>query len=92
MSEKEIDWNQFLTNHKEAISAIIKSISISMSEAPKLKFRSTISVFLLLVSIISILAALCYVGKVSGEALTFLMGTIVGYLFIFLQKYVVGIR
>lgn len=88
--EKEFNWNTFLGDHKEAISEIIKGVSTSMVETPKHKFRSTLAIFTLLGIVILLSSVLCYVGKISGEAVTFLMGTIVGYLFTFLQKYVVG--
>lgn len=89
--EAAFDWNRFLDDHKEAISKIIGGIATVMTESPKHKFRSMIATFLLLGGIIAVLSALCWLGKISGEAVTFLMGTIIGYLFTFLHKYVIGI-
>lgn len=89
--EKEYGWNEFFRDHREAISGFIKNISTLMTETRKQKFRSMLVVMILLGIVISISGVLCSYNKISGEAVTFLMGTIVGYLFTFLQKYVVGI-
>jgi len=94
MSEEEergFDLNKFLDEYKEPISELIKSFALSLKENPKHKFRSTIAVFSLLGGIVLILSVLCWFGKISGEAVTFLIGTIIGYLFTFLHKYVIGI-
>ena len=88
---REFDWNRFLDTHKEAISEIIGGIAILMKETPKHKFRSMMAVFSLLGGIIIVISVLCGVGKISGEAVTFLIGTIIGYAFSFLHKYVIGI-
>jgi len=87
----EFDWNKFLDDHREAISEIIKGIAVSVKESPKHKFRSMVAVFSLLGGIIIVISVLCVLGKISGEAVTFLIGTIIGYAFSFLHKYVIGI-
>ena len=44
------------------------------------------SMTIFLVAIVGLMTILTWVGKVSGDALLFLVGTIVGYLILFIQK------
>ena len=91
MSE-EFDWNEFAEDHKDAITQIIAGVAASVKEGPKYKLRSTIVAFILLAAVVSMVTGLCLYGRISGEALTFLMGTVIGYLFSFLKESVIGIR
>jgi len=44
------------------------------------------SMTVFLVAIVGLMTILTWVGKVSGDALLFLVGTVVGYLILFIQK------
>ena len=69
----------------KSLTALINTPAISQyfkhtENQRKTTFRFFISLFLVVVSIILIMSLLTYFGKVSGEALLFLTGTVVGYI------------
>lgn len=88
---EEYTIGDFLQQYKEPIGKLIEALSKSVEETPRLKFRAMVSTFLVLVLLFGILSYLTFVGKVSSEAIVFFAGSIVGYLFAFLHKYVIGI-
>jgi hypothetical protein len=93
--EEEFDFyhvlRDFFSAYKEEIGSIIKAFGKNIEEGPKMKLRAMIATFLMLAFIISILAFLTYEEILSGEALAFLCGTIIGYLFSFLRTSMVGV-
>jgi uncharacterized PurR-regulated membrane protein YhhQ (DUF165 family) len=47
--------------------------------------KLSISLIIFLVAIVGLMSALTYFGKVSGDALLFLVGTITGYVIVIIQ-------
>lgn len=82
---------QFLEDHKEDIGEIFKAYAENMKATVRQKGWTTIGVFLLLGGIIGTIAFLALRGIVSGETIAFLVGAIVGYLFSFMRRYIVGV-
>jgi hypothetical protein len=61
-------------------------------ETAKRRFQRTIVFVIFLVGVMLLMGVLTYAGKVGGEAFVFLMGTIVGYIFGFLHRYLGLVR
>lgn len=91
VKSEEYSWGDFLRDYKDPIGKILEGFASGITEAPRRKFHSLVSVFFMLGVIVAALVALSFFGKVSGDTVAFLFGSIVGYLFAFLQRYVVGI-
>jgi hypothetical protein len=88
---REYTIGDFLMQYREPIGKLIESFSKGVEESPKLKFRAMVGFFTILMVIFGILSYLTFLGKVSSEALVFLAGSIVGYSFAFLHKYIIGV-
>ena len=77
--------------YRNEIGEIIKSIpdwlSTSSKYASTLKNRVVLALLILIVMTIGVISWLTIIGEISGEALIFLCGTLIGYIFAFLQKY-----
>lgn len=77
--------------YRDEIGEIIKSIpdwlSTSSKYASELKNRVVLALLILIGMTIGVISWLTIRGEISGEALIFLCGTIIGYIFAFLQKY-----
>ena len=88
------DWDGlwiFLEDHKPEIGQIISAFAKNLEKGPGLKLRVMLAIFSLVAVIVLVLAWLTLDGVVSGDAFTFLIGSIVGYLFSFLKGYT-GLR
>jgi hypothetical protein len=57
------------------------------ASAAQIKSNVIWGIFFLLFATLAVVTALTWRGKISGEALVFLAGTIIGYIFAFMQKY-----
>ena len=77
--------------YKDEIGEIIKSIpdwlNTSSKYASELKNRVVLALLILIGMTMGVISWLTIRGDISGEALIFLSGTIIGYIFAFLQKY-----
>ena len=77
--------------YRDEIGEIIKSIpdwlSTSSKAASTLKNRVVIALLVLIAMTLLVISWLTIQGLISGEALIFLSGTLIGYIFAFLQKY-----
>ncbi len=82
---------EFFTAYKDDIGTIIRAYGKNIEQGPKLKFEGMLAIFGLLVVIIAAIGYLSILRIVSGDAVAFLIGSIVGYLFSFLRHYVVGV-
>jgi hypothetical protein len=82
---------EFFSAYKDDIGTIIRAYGKNVEQGPRMKFLAMLSIFALLAVIIGVLAYLSVLGIVSGDAVAFLIGSIVGYLFSFLRHYVVGL-
>lgn len=82
---------EFFTAYKDDIGTIIRAYGKNIEQGPKLKFKGMLAIFGLLVVIIATIGYLSILRIVSGDAVAFLIGSIVGYLFSFLRHYVVGV-
>ncbi len=78
--------NRFLTDHKKGIGELISVIAQNMRASVRQKGWTTLAVFILLAGIVFAVSFLALIGKVSGEAVAFLVGVTVGYLFTFLRR------
>ena len=81
----------FFAAYKDDIGGIIRAFAKNIEEGPQMKFKGMLTIFGLLVVIIITIAYLSIQHIVSGDAVAFLIGSIVGYLFSFLRHYVVGV-
>lgn len=82
---------EFFTAYKDDIGTIIRAYGKNIEQGPQMKFKGMLTIFGLLVVIIITIAFLSLTHIVSGDAVAFLIGSIVGYLFSFLRHYVVGV-
>src|SRR3989454_11459407 len=82
---------EFFTAYKDDIGTIIRGYGKNIEQGPQMKFKGMLTIFGLLVVIIVTIAYLSIMRIVSGDAVAFLIGSIVGYLFSFLRHYVVGV-
>lgn len=77
--------------YREEIAEIIKStprwIDSWSQSASKVKFWVVMLLLILIGSTLGVVTYLTIINRISGEALIFLTGTIIGYIFSFLQKY-----
>ncbi len=82
---------QFLEEYKEPIGDIMRAYAHNMKATLRQKGWTTLGVFLLLGGIVLAVGLLAWQGIVTGEAVAFLVGAVVGYLFTFLRRFVWGI-
>lgn len=82
----------FFLEYKVQIGSLITAFAKNVERGPLLKFGAMIASFILIIIIIGILAYLGIIGVISGDAVAFLMGTIVGYLFSFLRYHIISIQ
>ncbi len=82
---------EFLEDHKEDIGDVIKAYASNMKASLRQKGWTTAGVFILLGGVIGVIAFLALLGIVSGETVAFLVGAIVGYLFSFMRRYILGV-
>ncbi len=82
---------QFLEEHQEPIGEILRAYAHNMKATLRQKGWTTLGVFLLLGGIVLAVSLLAWQGIVTGEAVAFLVGAVVGYLFSFLRRFVWGI-
>ncbi len=82
---------EFLEDHKEDIGDVIKAYASNMKASLRQKGWTTAGVFILLGGVIGVIAFLAVLGIVSGETVAFLVGAIVGYLFSFMRRYILGV-
>ena len=82
---------EFFTAYRDDIGTIIRAYGKNIEQGPQMKFKGMLTIFGLLVVIIVTIAYLSITHIVSGDAVAFLIGSIVGYLFSFLRHYVVGV-
>ncbi len=82
---------EFLEDHKEDIGDVIKAYASNMMASLRQKGWTTAGVFILLGGVIGVIAYLALLGIVSGETVAFLVGAIVGYLFSFMRRYILGV-
>ncbi len=78
---------QFLQRHEEQIGKVITAIAKNMEEGPKQRERNTWTVLGFMAGVVGIVSALGFLKVISGDSLTFLIGSIVGYSFSFLRTY-----
>lgn len=83
---------EFLDNHQEDIGVVIRAHAENMRASLQQKGRITLAVFALLGVIIGVIAYLALQGVVGGESVAFLVGAIVGYLFSFMRRYIIGVE
>ena len=84
-SELEEEEGESFSSVLKAITSLINTPAIGQyfnhtENQRKTTFRFFISLFLVVTAIIVIMSFLTYYGKVSGDALLFLTGTVVGYI------------
>ena len=81
----------FLQTYQKEVGEIIRAIPhwIDMwsKSSSRLKMTLVILLMLLVGGTMGIVTYMTLINKISGEALIFLAGTILGYIFAFLQKY-----
>ncbi len=82
---------EFLEDHKEDIGEIFKAYASNMKASLRQKGWTTAGVFILLGGVIGVIAFLAVLRIVSGETVAFLVGAIVGYLFSFMRRYILGV-
>jgi len=72
---------------KRGMEKIIDLIDWYPRSAGRTKYHLTVIFIVFLAGLVGAMFFLSFSGKVSGEALIFFMGTLVGYVFAFLQRY-----
>ncbi len=74
--------DKYLTNSKQKDEARERRLSLISKHNRKLAYSLLVSMSI----IIGIMAILTYLSKVSGDALLFLVGTIIGYILFMIQN------
>jgi sorbitol-specific phosphotransferase system component IIBC len=92
MSRKEKDEDedlisQFLERHEAQIGAIINAFAKNIEEGGKQRQRNLIVVMGFMIALVLIVSVLAYLHVLTGESVTFLIGSIIGYSFAFLKGY-----
>ncbi len=82
---------QFLEEYREPIGEILRAYAHNMKATLRQKGWTTLGVFLLLVGMVAAISLLAWQRIVTGEAVAFVVGAVVGYLFSFLRRFVWGI-
>jgi len=82
---------EFFTAYKDDIGTIIRAYGKNIEQGRQMKFEGMLTIFGLLVVMIITIAYMGIMHIVSRDAVAFLIGSIVGYLFSFLRHYVVGV-
>ncbi len=77
---------EFLERHENQISLAIEAWIKNFEKASTRRLWVIFGVFPLAAIIVAITGYLTYTGKLSGDAFTFLIGSIVGYLFSYLKS------
>lgn len=80
----------FFTAYKNDIGTVIRAVARNIEQGTRMRLIGMLYTFALLGVIILVLTFLSLQHIVSGDAMAFLIGSIVGYLFSFLRRYVVG--
>jgi len=78
---------EFLHRHEEQIGKVITAIAKNMEEGPKERRRNTWLVLGFMVAIVGMVSVLGFLRLISGDSLTSLIGSVVGYSFSFLRTY-----
>jgi len=94
MSSKNIDEERvssFWEVYMDEISAILKRIpqwvTVWQTQSSKLRYRAVIGLCIIVGMLVVIVGSLASQGIVSGDSMIFLAGTIIGYIFAILHKY-----
>jgi len=91
MPEEKYGIEDFLQEYKEPVGKIITAVATNIEEEKRIKLKAMKYVFTVVLVIFGTLSILTYQGAIGGEALIFLAGSITGYLFAFLHRYIIGI-
>ena len=88
MSRKEEDTlTAFLERHEADIAKIIGAFAKNIEEGPKQRQKNLQLVMAFMVGLVVIVSVLAYLKVLTGESVTFLIGSIIGYSFAFLKGY-----
>lgn len=86
--EAEKEKNEIEKEKNRALIELIREVANSLKDYYLKKIpRATIPAYVLIAIIVIGAIALTWLGRVSGETFSFLMGTIVGYIISLLSKY-----
>jgi len=76
--------------YKDQIGKIIDAFAKNVERGPVLKFRTSVMTFALIILVILVVAYLGILHIISGDAVAFLVGSVIGYLFSFLKQHLIG--
>ncbi len=80
---------QFLDTHQGSIGKVIEGWGRNIEHAERQRWWTTAGTFILLGGIIATISFLALLGIVTGEAVAFLVGAIIGYLFSFIRRFII---
>ena len=83
----EVFLEKYSDEVKKFLATVINLLEWYPKETAKRRFQVTVVFVTFLIGIMLLMGVLTYAGKVGGEAFVFLMGTVVGYVFGFLHRY-----
>ncbi len=78
---------QFLQRHEPQIGAIITAFAKNIEEGQKHRQKNLLTVMGFMLSLVVIVSVLATLKVLTGESVTFLIGSIIGYSFAFLKGY-----
>ena len=77
----------FLDKYKEPIGKIIEAVAKGMETGPRYRLYSMSAFFLVLGFIVALIYQLTITGYLTSEGFSFLIGSIVGYIFSLINRY-----
>jgi len=80
-------WEVYMDDIAAILKRIPQWVSVWQTQSSKLQNRAVIGLCMILGMLIVIVGVLASQGIVSGDAMVFLAGTIIGYIFAILHKY-----
>lgn len=87
VKNEPIWWTPFIPEIKDFLRAMIELMEWYPKAAGEGKAIVTRNFIFILIAIVLGMGILTYFGKVSGDSFVFVIGTLLGYIFAFLQKY-----
>jgi len=81
---------EFFVAYKDQIGKIIGAFAKNVERGPVLKFWTSVMTFGLIIIVLVIVAYLGILHIISGDAVAFLVGSVIGYLFSFLKQHLIG--
>ena len=88
MSRKDEDTiERFLVRHEPQIGTILTALAKGIEEGPKQRQKNLQLVMVFMLSFVVVVSVLAYLRVLTGESVTFLIGSIIGYSFAFLKGY-----